>query len=264
MSPWQKLLEQPHPRGHFVQLYDADEEALTENVGHYLWQGLWRGDGVLLIATSEHRELFCRHLDHLGADLSALFRSRQFVCWDAQQTLVQFITDRQPNWASFERVMRTAIRHVLPAKGEGLRAYGEMVGVLWKARQFAAAIRLEQFWNRLLEQASFSLYCAYAIDVFGKDFAPSNLDGVLCSHTHLVPSQPNGALEVALKRAMEETFGPNAEALRSLIQADYRSGWAVMPNAEAMVLWLRRNRPHQAEEILSRAHDHYKMVLHAA
>lgn len=31
-------------------------------------------------------------------------------------------------------------------------------------------IRLEQLWNKLLEQSSFSLYCAYAVDIFGKDF----------------------------------------------------------------------------------------------
>ena len=50
-----------------------------------------------------------------------------------------------------------------------------MVGLLWKARQFAAAIRLEQLWNKLLEQSAFSFYCAYAIDVFGKDFEVANL-----------------------------------------------------------------------------------------
>ena len=88
--------------------------------------------------------------------------------------------------------------------GRGCRAYGEMVGILWKARQFAAAIRLEQLWSKLLEQASFSLYCAYQIDVFGRDQDLFNLDDVLCTHTHLVPSQANGALEAALNRAMEE------------------------------------------------------------
>jgi hypothetical protein len=39
MTPWEKLLEQPHSRGHFVELYEADEGALTTNVGFYLWEG---------------------------------------------------------------------------------------------------------------------------------------------------------------------------------------------------------------------------------
>ena len=72
MSPWEKLLERPHPRGHFVQLYEADDVALTKNVGLYLWEGLRQGEGVLVIATPEHQELFSGHLDHLGANLPAV------------------------------------------------------------------------------------------------------------------------------------------------------------------------------------------------
>jgi hypothetical protein len=43
MSPWEKLLERPHSRGHLVQLYQAGEAALAKNVAHYLWEGLRRG-----------------------------------------------------------------------------------------------------------------------------------------------------------------------------------------------------------------------------
>jgi hypothetical protein len=258
MSPWQKLLERPHSRGHFVQLYETDEQALTNNVGHYLWQGLRQGDGVLVIATPEHQELFSRHLDTLGGDSGVLRESQQLVLLDAQETLAQFMVAGQPEWERFASVIRAALRQVRPAHGaEGSRAYGEMVGILWKARQYAAAIRLEQFWNRLLEQCSFSLYCAYAIDVFGKEFDVGNLDGVLRTHTHLIPSQPNGMLEAALDRSMEEILGSKAEELRGLIRAHHRPAWAVMPTAEATVLWLRKNLPEEAEQIVSRARDHY-------
>jgi hypothetical protein len=258
MSPWEKLLERPHSRGHFVQLYETSEEALTKNIGQYLWQGLLRGDGVLVIATPEHEELFCRHLADLGADVAALRGSQQLVCWDAQQTLARFMVSGQPDWERFASVIRTALRQVSPQKGaEGSRAYGEMVGILWKARQYAAAIRLEQFWNKLLAQSSFSLYCAYAIDVFGKDLDVANLDGVLRTHTHLIPSQPNGMLESALDRSMDEILGLKAEELRVLIRANHRSAWAVMPTAEATVLWLRKNLPEKADQIVSRARQHY-------
>jgi hypothetical protein len=262
MSPWEKLLERPHSRGHFVQLYESDEVALTKNVGHYLWEGLRRGDGVLIIATPEHQELFSRRLDRLGADLPDVLESQQLIFWDAQQTLTQFMVAGQPDWPLFEKTIRAAMRQVRPTdRAEGLRAYGEMVGILWKARQFAAAIRLEQFWNKLLEQSSFSLYCAYAIDVFGKEFEVANLEGVLCTHTHLVPAQPDGTLETALNRSMDEILGPKADALRILIKANHRPAWAVMPSAESIVLWLRRNLPDQADQIVRRARDHYHLLL---
>lgn len=264
MSPWEKLLEQPHSRGHFVQLYEADEVALTKNVGRYLWEGLWRGEGVLVIATPEHQQIFSGHLDHLGADLPALLGSQQLVFWDAQDTLAQFMVAGQPNWQLFESTIRGAMRQVHPANGaEGLRAYGEMVGLLWNARQFSGAIRLEQLWNKLLEQSSFSLYCAYAIDVFGKEFDVANLDGVLSTHTHLVPAQPDGTLETALNRSLEEVLGSKADALRVLIKTNYRPDWAVMPTAESIVLWLRKNLPAQTDHIVNRARHHYQLLLQA-
>ena len=261
MSPWEKLLERPHARGHFVQLYQADERALTRNVGLYLWEGVKRGDGLLVIVTPEHRELFSRQLDHLGANTRLAVESRQLVFLDAHDTLAQFMIGRQPDWPLFHSLMSAAMRQVLPVTPDaGLRAYGEMVGVLWNARQFDAAIRLERLWNRLLEQSSFSLYCAYAIDVFGKEFHDANLDGVLCTHTHLVPAQPNGNLETALKLSMDEILGENADALKVLIKANYRPSWAVMPNAEAILLWLRRNLPAKADEIIARARHHYLLL----
>ena len=265
MSPWEKLIERPHSRGHFVQLYEADEVALIQNVGHYLWEGLRRGEGVLVIATREHQDLFGAYLDHAGADLPALLGSQQLIFWDAQHTLAQFMVSGQPDWQQFEGIIRAAMRQVHPAKdAQGLRAYGEMVGLLWKTRQFAAAIRLEQFWNKLLEQSSFSLYCAYAIDVFGKECDVANLDGVLCTHTHLIPSQPNGTLETALNRSMDEILGAKADALRVLIKANYRPAWAVMPTAEAIVFWLRRNLPGQADHVIARAQHHYQLLLQPA
>jgi hypothetical protein len=265
MSAWEKLLERPHSQGHFVQLYEADETALSRNVGHYLWEGLRRGEGVLVIATPEHRELFSGHLSSLGADIPALTGSSQLLFLDAQDTLSLFMRGGQPDWLPFEHAVRAAMRRVHPSHGaEGLRAYGEMVGILWKARQFAAAIRLEQLWNRLLAQSAFSLYCAYAIDVFGKDFDVANLDSVLCTHTHLVPAQPDGKLETALNLSIDEILGTKADALRILIKANYRPSWAVMPAAESMVLWLRRNLPEQADQIMGRARHYYNLLLQSA
>jgi MEDS: MEthanogen/methylotroph, DcmR Sensory domain len=262
MSPWEKLLERPHSGGHFVQLYEADEGALANNVGHYLYEGLRRGDGVLIVVTPEHQELFSRQLESLGADVRALAASRQMVVLDAQRTMAEFMVDGQPDWPRFQATIGTAMLQVQQGeRAEGLRAYGEMVGILWKARQFAAAIRLEQFWNKLLEQSAFSLYCAYAIDIFGKNFEVANLDGVLCTHTHLVPAQLNGTLEAALNRSLDEILGPKADALRVRIKANYRPRWAVLPTAENIVLWLRKNLPEQADEIVKRARYHYELLL---
>ena len=245
-----------------MQVYDADERVLTRNVARYVSEGLLHGDGVLVIATPEHRDLISREVSRTDANLSDSLKNQQLVLVDAQQTLAEFMIAGNPDWNRFERIMLAEMRQVQPAKNaEGLRAYGEMVGVLWKARQFAAAIRLEQLWNKLLERSSFSLYCAYAIDVFGEEFEVSKLDGVLGTHTHLVPSEPDGALEAALDRSMDEILGPQADALRVLIKNNRRPSWAIMPTAESTILWLRKNVPEHAEAIVKRAQRHYRLLL---
>jgi len=263
VSPWKRLLERPCSRSHFVQLYEADEVALAKNVGHYLWEGLRRGEGALVIAAPQHQELYSRHLDQLGADLPELLGTQQLVFWDAHQTLAQFMVAGQPDWQRFEKVIRAGMRQV-HGREEGLRAYGEMVGILWKSRQFAAAIRLEQLWNKLLEQSGFSLYCAYSIDLFGRECEVANLEGALCMHTHLVPAQPDGTLETALSRSMDEILGPKADELRVIIKAHRHPATAVIPTAESIVLWLRTNLPEQADHILRRARHHYQSLQSAA
>lgn len=260
VSAWKKLLEKPASGGHLVQLYQADEQALATNVGQYLCEGQKRGDGLLVIADEENAQVFFAELEKQGADPKSLVRDGQLAFLDANETLSRFIVSGQPDWPLFQAAIGAAMRSVRPKTDlAGLRAYGEMVGILWRARHFAAAIRLEQFWNKLLAQSSFNLYCGDAIDVFGQEFQVGALDALLCAHTHLVPAT-HGNLESAINRAMDEILGSSAPDLKLLIKANYHPSWAVMPFGEAMALWLRTNLPKQADSILSLARQHYHLL----
>ena len=264
MTPWERLLATPHAGGHFVQLYHSGDAGLVGNVGHYLWEGLKRGEGVLLVSTAEHQAQFVRYLEHRGADLATLLESGRLVSRDAEHTLARLTVDGHPDWRLFEKEICAAVRDVHPADGvHGLRAYGEMVGILWQARRFAAAIRLEQLWNRLLEQSSFSLYCAYQVDLFAQECDVANLEHVLCTHTHLIPADSDGKLEAAVQRSMDEVLGPRAEEIRARIKANYRAAWAVMPTAENTLLWLRRYLPDGADRIVSLARQYYLRESHS-
>jgi hypothetical protein len=258
MSPWEKLLERPHARGHVVQLYEqADELSLAANVSRYLWEGLRRGEGALVVATPEHRLLFSRELEKLSTEAPSTVRRGRLAFLDAWETLSRCMAGSQPEWGPFESVIGAAIGQALPQHGRaGLRAYGEMVGLLWNTGQLAAAIRLEQLWNRLLAQSSFSLYCAYPIDIFGKEFHPGSVDAILRAHTHVIPRQPDRNLEAALHRAMDEILGASAEGIKVRIGSLRDRSWALMPNAENIVLGLREYLPSQADDILARARRH--------
>src|SRR3954447_8993143 len=91
--------------GHFVQFYKADEPLLNRNVGQFLWEGLLRGDGLLVIAAPERRESVANHLRRLGVDIPLAVRERQLLLLDAQETLDRFMVDGQPDWDLIRQVV---------------------------------------------------------------------------------------------------------------------------------------------------------------
>jgi hypothetical protein len=162
-----------------------------------------------------------------------------------------------PDADRFDRVVGEKVRAAVErSAGYGLRAYGDMVGVLWAERQFPAAIRLEQLWNKLRKTVPFSLFCAYPVDVFGGQFDGGILDALLCAHTHLLPSGADEQLDDAVNRAMIEVLGAGAgKTFVSLSERQH--GWASLPKSEAALLWVRNNEPEKADEILSLARKYY-------
>jgi hypothetical protein len=256
-----KLLDDPEPAGHMVQLYGSDDRLLTRNVGRYLAEGLRRGEGLVVIATPEHSGSISRQLREEQTYASAILEGR-LVFLDAQATLDRLLVDWQPRRELFDNVVGDAVQRVQERAGTTrVRAYGEMVGLLWKTGQFSAGARLEEFWNELLESSDLSLFCAYPIDVFGDEFRVETVDAVLCSHTHMLPV--DSALESALNRAMDEVLGPRTASLRNLIKANYRPSWGAVPKSEAVILWLRNNLPGSAGEILELAKRYYRPLASA-
>jgi hypothetical protein len=189
MSPWDKLLERPACE-HLVQVYQpGDESALISNVGMYFSEGLHREQSAIAITTAEHRVVFLRELENRGIDTRAALREKQLVWLDAQETLSRFLMSGGPDWNRFELVIGHAVRSLKRAEENvSFRAYGEMVDLLWRSRQFAAALRLEHFWNKLLSRFSFSLYCAYCLEEADEKQASGMLDNVLTAHTHTIPN----------------------------------------------------------------------------
>ncbi len=256
MTACAHLLDQAHPEAHFVQLYGSDDRLLTRNVAHFLREGLRRGDGLVVIASPEHGGSVARQLgDEVGFAKAVLGGRLAFL--DARSTLDRLLVDGQPDPDRFETVIGGALAEVQRRAGHtGVRAYGEMVGVLWEAGEHKAAAALEGLWNRRLKSSGIRLFCGYPIDVFGDEFRADRIDPLLCAHTHLLPV--DDALESALELAMHQVLGQRLEGLRTLLRANHRPSWGEIPRAESLILWLRNNLPGSAAEILHLARGYYQ------
>jgi hypothetical protein len=153
---------------HAVQFYD-DERSLCRRVGAFLGEGLVAEQPAIVIATGDHQEAL---VEELGARLINVGEARrlgELVLLDADDTLGAFMIGDEPDPDLFHCYMSTILEQVLKGrKRTGIRAYGEMVDVLWKAGKPEAAVALEILWNTLASKYSFSLLCGYSMGQFYK------------------------------------------------------------------------------------------------
>jgi len=177
------------PRAHLVQFYD-DESFLCETVGDHLAAGFAAGEPVIIIATAGHQNAFSDVLRRRSFDLERARSKRQLTLLDAEETLSKFMRDGAPDAALFKAHIGTLVRDVRRQGQERpVRAYGEMVDVLWKAGNRQAAIRLEQMWNELATVEEFSLVCGYGMDGFQSARDLEDFERVCSCHSHVVPTE---------------------------------------------------------------------------
>lgn len=244
------------PIQHLVQFYNADPAAWAKTVGRYLADGLRSGEAVLVIATPEHRKTIARQLASIGCDPESPKYAVRVVFLDAGYTLAKFTVAGKPDRERFRDVMGAEVQRLLSAtQAGGVRAYGEMVGVLWSAKQFSAAVELEEFWNGLLRSTNLKLFCGYPIDVFADDVNRPYLDALVCAHTHVVPTSDNGELQDAIMRAASEVAGMST--IEALIEPD-RHPNTYIPPAEAAIWGLRDKLPAVAGEVIASARRYFQ------
>jgi hypothetical protein len=170
---------------HVVSLYQSDAE-LARTVGAHLSASLLAGEQVVVVATPAHSAAFEGEIRAAGIDLSEARRSGRFLSFDAADTLASFMNDDGSVSAEgYRRVIGGLVRDAV-ATGRPVRAYGEMVALLWDAGNVSAAIELEGLWNDLGAELPFSLVCAYRHDaVSGAEHADA-LHQVCHLHSHVL------------------------------------------------------------------------------
>lgn len=167
---------------HAVRFYQ-DSQSLARIVSAFISEGLFAGSPALVIATPEHRVAVEASLKAVNVEVSRLRRSGDLVFVDAEQLLETFMVEGMPDAARFKSEITPIIERACRGRlGCVVRAYGEMVDVLWKGGHTTAAIKLETLWNQLAQTHDFTLLCGYAMGHFYKAAAPRELHDL---HTHV-------------------------------------------------------------------------------
>jgi PAS domain S-box-containing protein len=178
--------------GHVVQLYENDG-FLVDALSRFVGAGLGAGDTTIVIATPPHRDGVESRLRARGVDLGLARAERRYVALDAAETLAAFMVDGWPNETRFVNVITAAIPTTASGPRPRVRAFGEMVRLLWAEGRRAAAIRLEGLWNDLGRRFPFELICAYPMSVFTRDDDTGPFARMCEAHSRLIPAESYSA-----------------------------------------------------------------------
>jgi PAS domain S-box-containing protein len=175
---------------HSVQFYEK-EDFLLDEVSGFIGAGLQAGQVGLVIATQPHLEGLERRLKEREAspDWDASWGSDRYVALDAAETLAKFMVDGWPDERLFADVLGNVIQQAAQASSRPVRAFGEMVALLWAEGKHEASIRLEELWNDLAQTQSFSLLCAYPMQGFDDEGHGSPFAQICSAHSHVRPAE---------------------------------------------------------------------------
>lgn len=147
------------PCDHVVQIYESDECFLS-TLEQFVVSGLEAQEGVILVATEAHLQEVDKRLGRRGFDVDKLIASHQYVRRNAEEMLSRFMVHNWPD----EHLFNACINEIIaPARKNynRVRAFGEMVALLWADGKNGATVQLERLWNQLHRHEGFSLFCAY-------------------------------------------------------------------------------------------------------
>ena len=129
------------PCEHLVQIYD-EESVFLDALEGFVAGGLDQGDGIVVIATPVHVRALESRLRERRVDVDAARAQDQYIALDAAQTLSKFMVDGWPDDDRFKALV-TQLLSRAGAEGRRVRAFGEMVAVLWQQQHHGATVRLE-------------------------------------------------------------------------------------------------------------------------
>jgi hypothetical protein len=147
------------PCDHVLQIYEDDDiflDALTGFVGG----GINAGEALIVIATATHLEALHARLRSYALNVNSLIAEHRYIPLNAEEILSGFMINDWPDETLFMETV-SKLMEKAGKNGRRIRAFGEMVAILWAQGNDGATIQLEHLWNKFAKQSRFCLFCAY-------------------------------------------------------------------------------------------------------
>jgi len=182
---------------HVVQLYDNDVIFIDTLTG-FVESAIRSNENAVIIATDRHLTALEAKLESRGHKIDTLIVENRFIPVSAEETLHEFFINGKLDESRFMKVISGLLQH---AKGnqKKVRAFGEMVAILWAQGNKEATVQLEHFWTKLAKQDPFCVYCAYS-----KEILTSDEETVCGCHTRVISGSERQLNHVSFRHSLDE------------------------------------------------------------
>jgi hypothetical protein len=171
---------------HVCQLYPTDVTLLNA-LEAFVGSGLRHGESVIVMATAGHLHALEQRL-RVGnwLDIDRARWEDRYIAVLAQETLDKFMVNDWPDPDRFEATVMGLVARARGKQGREVRAFGEMVALLWAQGHAGATHRLEHLWDTLAHRERFPLFCAYPRWAF-RDEDQAAVRQICAAHDKVLP-----------------------------------------------------------------------------
>ena len=171
---------------HAVQFYEA-ERFMHRAAANFLGPALGTGEPIVLIV---RRRTFDGITRHLSRDIAAGDAVSRILFVDADATLPTVMDGQTLDTGRLHLAFSDLIAQGRRRSEHGtLWIYGEMVDLMCKAGNHAAALHLEEHWNVMSAGHAIATMCGYAIQDFDQDVHSTAFRAICRQHTHVFPTE---------------------------------------------------------------------------
>jgi hypothetical protein len=188
MMNWQEIKPKDFwgeiaPCEHVLQVYD-NNEVFIKTLSEFVGDGINSGDCTIVIATRQHLLSLENSLLSHGINVDSLKKEDQYIAIDAEEVLSTFMVNDWPDSKKFFEMVSGLFKRA-KKKNRNVRAFGEMVAVLWSQGLNGATVQLEHLWNQFCAEHQMTLFCAYPRSGFTEN-AEESIKSICCTHSKVI------------------------------------------------------------------------------
>ncbi len=172
--------------GNHIVKVCSDDTLQAQAVTEYIKEGLLKEEAAIVFARTSLRKKVIANLEDLGIDVGHYKSIGKLKFFDAEFILTSFHIDGRVDESAFIDVIGLPLQAIKKEFGK-VRVFGEIVNVLWKNAEHAAAMHLEECWHKLCQAIDFSFLCSYSLESLDSTAFDESINLLCQYHKHLIP-----------------------------------------------------------------------------